>query len=277
LEVRELLIKKGRKKMVEERLKKKIPLIGIFVLILVLWLINFAALAGSWPRCIDVCEADDVVVEAVKLQPSWGGSGTLTANVYMDLTYHRQNTYCIVVVGDWYVGGNLVVADWVSDIISYHGGSGTETDVYMGSVTLSGVGQVEFKNILVMWRVNDPGAGGCSGSCGDYWAPGQCWQSAVAIQVETDLDIIAHKFNDSNGNGVQDLGEEDLSGWTMELYGGDDCTGDLLATGVTDSNGNVIFEDLVPGTYSVKEELKSGWQVTTPPGNPSVCQSLTLT
>ena len=190
--------------MVKEKLKTVVFSLGI--LVMVFSILGFVAFGATWPRCVGVCEADDVVVEAVKVQPSWGGTGTLTANVYMDLTYHRQNTYCIVVVGDWYVGGNLVVADWASDIISYHGGSGTETDVYMGSVTLSGVGQVEFRNILVMWRVNDPGAGGCSGSCVDYWAPGQCWQSAVAIQVETDLDIVAHKFNDSNGNGVQDPG-----------------------------------------------------------------------
>ena len=69
--------------------------------------------------------------------------------------------------------------------------------------------------------------------------------------------VIAHKFNDwVNGDGVQDSGEEDLSGWTMTLYEGPSCNGTLLASGVTDSNGDVVFDDLVAGTYSVRETLE---------------------
>jgi len=83
--------------------------------------------------------------------------------------------------------------------------------------------------------------------------------------------ITAHKFNDLNGNGVQDDGEDDLEGWTMTLYSGSGCTGDPLASGATDSNGNVVFTGLEEGTYSIQEILKTGWTNTT-----DICQNVTL-
>jgi len=83
--------------------------------------------------------------------------------------------------------------------------------------------------------------------------------------------VIAHKFNDLNGNGVQDSGEEDLAGWEMTLYEGPSCNGTLIASAVTGLSGDVIFDDLPFGTYSVKETLKDGWTNSTP-----LCQQVTI-
>jgi len=83
--------------------------------------------------------------------------------------------------------------------------------------------------------------------------------------------IVAHKFNDLDGNGIQDSGEDDLESWTMTLYEGFNCTGDLMASGTTGIDGNVVFDDLPAGTYSVKEELKDGWSNTT-----ALCQQVTI-
>jgi uncharacterized repeat protein (TIGR01451 family) len=83
--------------------------------------------------------------------------------------------------------------------------------------------------------------------------------------------VIAHKFNDRNSNGVQDSGEEDLAGWTMTLYEGPGCNGTLLDSGVTGLDGDVVFDDLPYGTYSVKETLKDGWINSTP-----LCQQVTI-
>jgi len=71
--------------------------------------------------------------------------------------------------------------------------------------------------------------------------------------------IIAHKFNDVNGNGIQDGGEANLQGWTMTLYSGDNCRGKPLQSGETDSSGNKTFTGMAQGTYSVKETMKYGW------------------
>jgi len=83
--------------------------------------------------------------------------------------------------------------------------------------------------------------------------------------------IVAHKFNDLDGNGVQDAGEADLEGWTMTLYEGSNCTGNLVASGTTDNNGEVVFDDLEAGTYSVEETLEGGWTNST-----ELCQQVTI-
>ena len=51
-----------------------------------------------------------------------------------------------------------------------------------------------------------------------------------------------------------------------------DSAGDLLATTTTDVNGDYSFSDLGPGTYTVQEELQSGWIQTepAPPGTYTV-------
>jgi len=83
--------------------------------------------------------------------------------------------------------------------------------------------------------------------------------------------ITAHKFNDVNGDGEQDVGEDDLEGWTMTLYEGSDCSGDAVGSGTTNSNGNVVFTGVEAGTYSVKETLEGGWTNST-----ALCQHVTI-
>ena len=55
-------------------------------------------------------------------------------------------------------------------------------------------------------------------------------------------------WKDSNGDGVQDGGEPGLSGVTVELR---DSSNVVVATKVTDGNGNYSFTGLGPGTYTV--------------------------
>ncbi len=83
--------------------------------------------------------------------------------------------------------------------------------------------------------------------------------------------VIAHKFNDLNSNGIQDSGEDHLAGWEMTLYEGPSCNGTPLASGTTNILGEVVFDDLTIGTYSVKETLEDGWTNTT-----ALCQQVTV-
>jgi hypothetical protein len=69
------------------------------------------------------------------------------------------------------------------------------------------------------------------------------------------------KFNDLNGNGVQDVGEPALPGWTIHLF--DTVTQALLLSTVTDALGAYSFI-LDPGNYTVCEELQAGWTQTAP-------------
>ncbi len=53
---------------------------------------------------------------------------------------------------------------------------------------------------------------------------------------------------DANGNGAQDTGEAGIANVKVELYSG----ASLVATTYTDANGNYLFPNVAPGTYSVK-------------------------
>jgi hypothetical protein len=74
------------------------------------------------------------------------------------------------------------------------------------------------------------------------------------------------KFNDVNGNGVQDVGENGIQNWKIKI------SGPQNDSVLTDANGNYSFVNLSAGTYTVSEILQSGWMQTFPtsPGTYSV-------
>ena len=74
-------------------------------------------------------------------------------------------------------------------------------------------------------------------------------------------------FLDSDGDGVQDAGEAGISGVTVDLI--DPVTGEVLATTVTDDNGNYDFVGLEAGDYEVVvtdlDGVLSDLNLSTPP------------
>ena len=56
-------------------------------------------------------------------------------------------------------------------------------------------------------------------------------------------------FNDKNGNGIQDPGEEGLPGISVSII--DSNTGQVIATTITDENGNYTFDNVPTGEYNV--------------------------
>lgn len=84
--------------------------------------------------------------------------------------------------------------------------------------------------------------------------------------------LTAHKFEDNNNNQVQNPGENNLKDWDMNLYSGSNChSGNYIRNLDTNSSGDANFGNLVPGNYSVRESLKTGWQNSTP-----LCQNVTV-
>ncbi len=77
--------------------------------------------------------------------------------------------------------------------------------------------------------------------------------------------ISGQKFNDLNGDGVRQIGEQGLSGLTLYL---DTNNNGLLDTGekstVSDANGNYTFDHLFAGTYRVRQVPQAGIIQTTP-------------
>ena len=64
---------------------------------------------------------------------------------------------------------------------------------------------------------------------------------------------------DTNGNGVQDAGEGNAVGVTVNLL---DNSGNVVATQVTNATGNYLFSNLTPGSYSVQFVAPSGYTFT---------------
>lgn len=78
-------------------------------------------------------------------------------------------------------------------------------------------------------------------------------------------EIKGIKWNDQNGDGVQDPDEPGLANWTIYLDGNQNNKLDQGEVAVvTDALGNYAFIDLEAGTYNVAEVMQSGWQQTTP-------------
>lgn len=85
------------------------------------------------------------------------------------------------------------------------------------------------------------------------------------LQLSTPSEIQGTKWNDLNSNGVQDVGEPGLAGWTMYLDQNNNGLFDVSETStLTDANGNYTFTNLTSGSYTVAEVLQPGWQQTTP-------------
>ncbi|MGB8648043.1 MAG: choice-of-anchor Q domain-containing protein [Anaerolineae bacterium] len=71
------------------------------------------------------------------------------------------------------------------------------------------------------------------------------------------ISISGKKFNDLNGDGVDNDGANDgLSGWTINLENASD---QVISTTVTGANGAFSFANLGPKTYRLREVPQTGW------------------
>ena len=71
--------------------------------------------------------------------------------------------------------------------------------------------------------------------------------------------ITAYKFEDLNGDGIENGSDAPLSGWTMTLKQG----AVVIDSDTTNASGEVVFSNLAPGDYTVYETLKTDWVNTT--------------
>jgi hypothetical protein len=68
-------------------------------------------------------------------------------------------------------------------------------------------------------------------------------------------------WNDCNGNGIQDPGEEGLANVSIQLL---DAMGNFVKAVVTDADGMYIIENIIPGDYYVKMIIPSDFEITFP-------------
>jgi hypothetical protein len=87
------------------------------------------------------------------------------------------------------------------------------------------------------------------------------------------VQVIAHKFHDYNGDGMQDLDEPEVAGFEFCLLDAagnpvdaDDFLGASTAScQTTGDDGVVVWNNLVPSRYTVVETQQDNWVPTTPP------------
>lgn len=83
------------------------------------------------------------------------------------------------------------------------------------------------------------------------------WDAGLVTQVAPGTATIGnYVWEDSNQDGIQDVGEPGLVGVTVNLYDG---TGTLSGSTTTDSNGLYTFDNLTPGDYYVEFEPPTGY------------------
>jgi hypothetical protein len=87
------------------------------------------------------------------------------------------------------------------------------------------------------------------------------WGTWIAGFQLGPLTISGLKFEDVNGNGIQDTGEPGLAGWVIQLI--DAGSGAVISTTTTDAAGNYQFANVAAGTFRVREMLQPGWVQTT--------------
>ncbi|MBN1782251.1 T9SS type A sorting domain-containing protein [bacterium] len=74
------------------------------------------------------------------------------------------------------------------------------------------------------------------------------------------------KWNDLNGDGIQDAGEPGLAGWTVWIDLDGNGIKDAGESAVTQTDGSFVFYGLPPGIYEIHEDMQAGWTQTFPGG-----------
>ena len=79
------------------------------------------------------------------------------------------------------------------------------------------------------------------------------------------VSVSGNVYNDKNGNGNQDPGDPGLQNWTVEVL---DSGGNVVASALSDANGNYTITGVGPGSFTLNEVVQTGWTITQPT-NPS--------
>ena len=123
------------------------------------------------------------------------------------------------------------------------------------------------------------GVGDACDNCPHYDNGGQEDADDDHVGDSCDLDvpsIIVHIFEDDNGNGTMDTGEDQPSvlDWDTYLYTDPGCdTGTPLIHQADMENGNAIYGSQPAGTYYARvQPVNAAWMMTTPQ-----CQAVTTT
>jgi len=96
---------------------------------------------------------------------------------------------------------------------------------------------------------------------GSYSGLAQKAMTVIKLAAVTGT-ISGQEFNDLDGDGAKDTGEQPLVGWTIQLDL--DSNGSVDLTTTTDANGEYTFTGVSAGTHLISQVTQTGWTQTCP-------------
>ncbi|MBI5214259.1 MAG: T9SS type A sorting domain-containing protein, partial [Ignavibacteriae bacterium] len=73
--------------------------------------------------------------------------------------------------------------------------------------------------------------------------------------------VSGNAYNDANSNGVKDVGENGLSGWTINVTGTNPVNNQTVTTA---AGGNYTISNLAADTYTIALQMQTNWSATVP-------------
>ncbi|MCI0594962.1 MAG: hypothetical protein L0Z48_00275, partial [candidate division Zixibacteria bacterium] len=191
--------------------------------------------------------------EAHRLTIIWEGVG------YYNQHADKLNTFEVIITD----GSDEVVGIGNNICFSYDNMQWTTGDAsggvngFGGSPATVGANRGDGVNFALIGRfdhegIDYDGAGGAND--GVSYLDGKAFCFNVAQGAGT---ITGTKFRDDNGDGIRQIDEPGIQGWTIRLD-----PGPIFTT--TDINGDYFFSFLPPNTYTVSEVQRPNWQQTFP-------------
>jgi hypothetical protein len=199
-----------------------------------------------------------------------------------------EDTYAIQIVNNGPgTATNVVLTDSALDLtgaIQYRIGSGAWIDwPVSNTVNFGTIGSAGVRNVFIKGTVPSDvtSISNTASVSSDTFDPNMSNNSATDVTTVRYGSISGVLWDDLNQNGIQDLGELPLTGWTVWID-------PILQTGsagvlsvpdarlgissghfmtyITDLNGHYEFNMLPPGDYILGVDAPLGWTSTFPPG-----------
>ncbi|MBC7263177.1 MAG: PD40 domain-containing protein [Chloroflexi bacterium] len=188
---------------------------------------------------------------------TWMGTGTIIAHKFADDNMNGVQDPSEANVQGW----KMKLYKKVGSNWDYQ--TKKDTD-YSGNAIFTGLSAGQYRVVeedKSGWMHTDPSDGKREVTLGTG-------ESATLMFGNVELKVIqVIKFNDKNGNGSENPGEDRLGGWEFTLYRKISGAWDWVGTKTTEyATGAAIWTDQPTGDYKLVETPQGGWDVTTSGG-----------
>jgi len=183
------------------------------------------------------------------------------ASVISGIKFNDLNGNGVMDVGDPGLSGWTIYVDYNNDGVFDNATEPSAVTGSGGAYTIIGVTQGNWNVREVSqtgWTGSFPATSDVFGRYQPVIVPSDGSVSGVDFGNFEQTSVHGYKFNDLNGNGLDDT-DPRLAGWTIALVGADGAGNPVSTTTTTGVNGEYSFTGLAPGSYTVSEQTQTGW------------------